>query len=102
MIKKKADKANLLFFSNSAIEKLESEIDTVLKLLRDGRLIPVKAGFFILPLLLVESSLPIHFHQLKSKDVGQTTILKFLGKNWKQCLTESIKALVVELAHAVS
>jgi hypothetical protein len=35
MIKKKADKANLLFFSNSAIEKLESEIDTVLKLLKD-------------------------------------------------------------------
>ena len=25
-----------------------------------------------------------HFHQLKDKGVGQTTILKFLGGNWKE------------------
>ena len=35
-----------------------------------------------------------HFQQLKQKGVGQTTILKFLGGNWKQWrIQEALKEL---------
>jgi hypothetical protein len=37
-----------------------------------------------------------NFEQIKQRGVGQTTILKFLGKNWKQwMIQDSLKALKV-------